>query len=794
VPARDAVVGAGAVRARLHADPFALTLADRRGRTLLAADVRVGRASTRGRGARARAIVRSGGGLRASVRLAGGRLVALRLARAGEGTLRVAVSAPVGAADPELLFDGGRNQVLTGFGERSTAVDESGRRVVNYVADGPYIARDRPLAGAIVPRWARLDRNDDTYYPVPWLLSSRGFGVLVDNDETSRFDLRAGRRGSWSVGAEASTLSVRVFGGSRPADALRRFTRATGRQPAPPAPWTYGPWFQTGQPNVVPLEEEARIVRTMREADAPVSAAETQMHFLPCGAHRGREEYERERTRRFHAAGLAHLAYFNPHLCVSYRPVYDEAVAAGALQLGPDERPIAFPAFVGGEGAAGFTVEPLTQFDFTAPATAGIYGRLVHEAVAQGKDGWMEDFGESTHPDTRSADGTPPAQIHNRYPRDFHCAVQRLVRGIDRPLVRFQRSGWTGAARCSVNVWGGDPTTVWGFDGLRSVVTQALTIGMSGVARWGTDIGGYMSFGARERLSRELLDRWIQVGAVLGVMRTKRSGIAVPDYERPQVFDPASLPVWRRYTKLHTQLLPYIQAADAAYRASGMPIMRHGVLTHPRDPRAARADDQFSFGPDLLAAPVLERGARRRSVYLPRGRWVDLWRSARYVRSDGSLRLGRARVLAGRRRATLPAPRDELPLLVRAGAVLPLLPADVDTLAPYGGPGVVRLRDRRDSMQLLAFPRGRSLARMGPRGETLRSLEGEGRWTLRVRGKRARRYRLQASLGTLRRPFVPRVVRLDGRPLARRDWSYDRRRATLTVSFDARARTLSVVG
>ena len=61
--------------------------------------------------------------------------------------------------------------------------------------------------------------------------------------------------------------------------------------------------------------------------------------------------------------------------------------------------------------------------------------------------------------------------------------------------MRFQRSGWTGAARCSVNVWGGDPTTVWGFDGLRSAVTQALTIGMSGVARWGSDIGGYNSFG-----------------------------------------------------------------------------------------------------------------------------------------------------------------------------------------------------------------------------------------------------------------------------------------------------------
>ena len=218
---------------------------------------------------------------------------------------------------------------------------------------------------------------------------------------------------------------------------------------------------------------------------------------------------------------------------------------------------------------------------------------------------------------------------------------------------------------------------------------------MSGVARFGSDIGGYNSFGPKERLTTELLQRWIEFGAVSGVMRTKRSGIAIPAYERPQVFDRATLPVWRRYAKLHTQLLPYIEAADAHYRATGIPLMRHGLLTDPGDPRAARADDQFRFGPDLLAAPVLEPGARRRRLYAPRGRWIDLWASARYVRRDGSLRLRRARVLRGGRYHTLPAPLDRLPLLVRSGAVIPLLPADVDTLAPYRGRGVVRLADRR---------------------------------------------------------------------------------------------------
>ncbi|MBN1528282.1 MAG: glycoside hydrolase family 31 protein [Thermoleophilaceae bacterium] len=752
-----AVVDAGPVKARFGAQPPRLVVEDRTGRELLRARF-------------------SGSGL------------ALRVRRAGRGVLAVRLRARRGR--PAASFGRARRELFTGFGERSNAVNQAGRVVLNYVSDGPYLKRDRPIAGAIAPPFGYADRDDDTYYPVPWLLSSRGYGVLIDNEETSRFDLAP--RGRWSVVAEAATLELRIFGGPRPADALRRFTAATGRQPAPPAPWAYGPWFQTGQPNVTPLAEEAAIVRTFRDADAPVSAAETQMHFLPCGAHRGREAYELARTRQFHAAGLAHLSYFNPHLCTAYQPVYDQAVAARALQLGPDGRPITFPAFVGGESAAGFTVEPLAQFDFTAPGAAPLYARLVREAFAQGKDGFMEDFGEYTSPRVRSADGTPPARIHNRYPRDYHCALQRITRGLGRPLVRFQRSGWTGAARCSVNVWGGDPTTVWGFDGLRSAVTQALTIGMSGVARWGSDIGGYTSFGTRERLTRELLDRWIQLGAVSGLMRTKRSGIALPAYERPQVFDPASLPLWRRYAKLHTQLLPYIEAADAEYRATGMPLMRHGLLTDPRDPRAVRADNQFGFGGDLLAAPVLRPGARRRSLYLPHGRWVDLWRSARYVARDGSVGLGRARSLGGGRRVTLPAPLDELPLLVRAGAVLPLLPADVDTLAPYAGPGVVRLADRRDRMQLLAFPRGRTESRMGARRERLASAETARGWTLAVRGRRARRYSLQASLATLRRPFTPRRLLLAGRPLPRSAWSYDARRRVLRVEFRCRSAVLAV--
>jgi alpha-glucosidase (family GH31 glycosyl hydrolase) len=257
----------------------------------------------------------------------------VRTRAAGDGSTRIVARAD-GARAVRMAFAAAPGERFFGFGSRSNAVDQRGHEVENYVADGPYREEDRNYTRASVPPWATRDRDDATYFPVPWLLSSRGVGTLIENDETSTFRLGIDSRDSWSAQVDGAVLRLRVFEGPTPARALARFTAATGRQPRPSAPWIFGPWFQTGQPNVVPLEEEERITRTLRNADAPVSAAETQMHYLPCGAHRGNEDYLHRRDAFFHAQGLAHLAYFNPALCASYRPVFQQASEAGVLQRG----------------------------------------------------------------------------------------------------------------------------------------------------------------------------------------------------------------------------------------------------------------------------------------------------------------------------------------------------------------------------------------------------------------------------------------------------------------------------
>jgi alpha-glucosidase (family GH31 glycosyl hydrolase) len=784
----DGRIDAGALRARVTGDPWGLVFLERSGRPVLAEAGGRGRGPTGTLGFRTSAgwvhaarVVRgrrSGSAYAATLATndPGGRRLAVRISPDGRGVIALRARVTGTAASPVshvgISFRARRGERYLGFGERSNAVDQRGREVENYVAEGPFEADERPAVPAFVPAWGFRPRDDATYFPMPWLLSTAGYGVLVDTPRTSVFGLATGSPRAWSVETESRELRLRVFAGPRPSDVLRRLTARIGRQPRPPSPAVFGPWYQ-------PRDAEERILAGLQRGDVPLSLAQTYTHYLPCESQRGRRVAERRRVGRFHRAGLAVTTYFNPMICTEHTR-YGEAAARGALLRNRLGAPYVYRYST----LEDFTV---SQFDFSAPAGRAFYGRLLREAIADGHDGWMEDFGEYTPLDGRAADGTSGSGLHNRYPRQYHCGA---LAGAPRS-VRYVRSGWTGSARCSPVVWGGDPTVGWGFDGLRSVVTNGLTMGLSGVSTWGSDIGGFFAlFG--NRLTPELLVRWIQVGAVSGVMRTQANGIRIPDSVRPQVWDAGVVDDWRRWAKLRTQLYPYLAAADRRYRRTGLPIMRHLALAFPHDRRAAGQEDTFLFGPDLLAAPVVEEGAVRRRAYLPRGSWVDLWRSARYRERDGGLSLGRPRLLRGGRSVELAAPLRELPLLARTGTLLALLPPDVDTLAHYGDRApAVSLNERRRRRVLLAWPRGRSSARLED-GGVLRSREGRRSWTLSIRAKRRTRWTIEASLATLRRPFRPCAIEVEGGTVPRR--RFLPRSAVLRLTFVARRGRLGVRG
>ncbi|HMK38186.1 MAG TPA: DUF5110 domain-containing protein, partial [Bacteroidota bacterium] len=112
----------------------------------------------------------------------------------------------------------------------------------------------------------------------------------------------------------------------------------------------------------------------------------------------------------------------------------------------------------------------------------------------------------------------------------------------------------------------------------------------------------------------------------------------------------------RETINLRYRLIPYIYTAMAEASSSGIPAMRPMMFEFPEDPRFAETADEFMFGADLLVAPVITEGDRRRTVELPRGTWYDF--------ISGT-------PLQGGTSVTVDAPLGRIPVFARAGSVVP---------------------------------------------------------------------------------------------------------------------------
>ena len=269
------------------------------------------------------------------------RSIAVRLTAGREGVIRLGaqlVGPSAGVDAMGIAFRAPPGERYLGFGERSNAVDQRGNTVEVYAGEGPFQTEERPfISPAFVPTWGFRARDDATYFPMPWLLSTAGYGVLGGGARTSYFRLGSDRADAWSYEVTAApegspealtappttSMSLRFFAGPNPAAVVRRLTRSIGRQPAP-EPWFLGNWFQrTG-------DDELADARALRRDDVPVSLYQTYLHYLPCGDQQGIDAEQPDRTADLHALGYAVTTYFNPMICVDYAPVYGQAEAAGA--------------------------------------------------------------------------------------------------------------------------------------------------------------------------------------------------------------------------------------------------------------------------------------------------------------------------------------------------------------------------------------------------------------------------------------------------------------------------------
>ena len=209
---------AGGASATVSAEPFEIEFEQNGGDPLVSKrGLEVVTGAGRQTAVRATSIARDGDAILAEVELDGGGSASVRVAPAGSGAFSLAIAAPQAARATAARFAADPRERFYGFGERSDLVERRGHEAENYVSDGPVRAEDREYTRPFVPPWAARDRDDSTYYPVPWLLSSRGWGVLVDEDVTSRLRPAVDGPGSWTAEADGASLRLRVFSGPTPA-------------------------------------------------------------------------------------------------------------------------------------------------------------------------------------------------------------------------------------------------------------------------------------------------------------------------------------------------------------------------------------------------------------------------------------------------------------------------------------------------------------------------------------------------------------------------------------------------
>ncbi len=258
------------------------------------------------------------------------------------------------------------------------------------------------------------------------------------------------------------------------------------------------------------------------------------------------------------------------------------------------------------------------------------------------------------------------AQVALTYPYYYVKTFHDGLKGEgEEEIVSLTRAAYPGSQKLGAIVWNGDIPSNW--QALRESVVSGLSMGICGIPWWNSDIGGFHSGDPESEDFRELIVRWFQFGLFSPVMRLHGTRMKAKGQEdrHPGVLEPAggdneiwafgerNLPILAKLIHLRNRLKPYILSCADRTAQTGEPIMRPMFFDFPEDEKCYALSDQYMFGPDILFAPIMERGQVERQVYLPKGRWV--------CARDGQ-------VVEGGRDITCHAELDEFIAFVREGA------------------------------------------------------------------------------------------------------------------------------
>jgi len=469
--------------------------------------------------------------------------------------------------------------------------------------------------------------------PIPWIISTSGWGIFF-HQPYGTFDF-TGEQGRFQTANPGAALDFFLVASPDPATIMAEYARITGFAEMPPL-WSLG--YQQSHRTLASREEVLFEAKTFREKKLPCDALiYLGTGFCPSGWNTENGSFS-----------------WNSQVFSNPKEMLDE--------LHRDHFHAVVHAVILSDRLRGTVHDScdLTRFD---EESASCYWDAHRKDFAMGIDGWWPDEGD-------------PLDIPSRLARNrMYWEGPRMDRPNERPYA-LHRNGYAGMQRYASFLWSGDVYSTW--ETLKTHVPIALNTALSGIPYWGTDIGGFVP---TSEFTAELYLRWFQFGAFCPLFRChgrtwklrlpwgwntgdpgpveirNYDGAAIPDSS--QLRDTRVEPICRKYLELRYRMLPYLYSAVRECAMTGMPIMRALWLHFPDDLKAVACSDQYLWGKSVLVAPVVEKGATTRRVYLPRGAWYDFWTRERHE---------------GGREISRPVDLETIPLYVREGSIVPMGP------------------------------------------------------------------------------------------------------------------------
>jgi alpha-glucosidase (family GH31 glycosyl hydrolase) len=520
------------------------------------------------------------------------------------------------------------------------------------------------------------NQGERTYMPVPFLLSSQGYGVWIQSSRWMQFDLASTHNDVWTLEADLGadeTLTLQWFHDNDLFAIIGQFATETGPVVLPPE-WAFGLWMSGNewntqakieqevktslehgiQPTVLVIEawSDETTFYIWNDAEyAPVSGDKALRYddftFPPDGKWtdpKGMVDWLHEQGVKLRLWQVPVMKQAeNPHAQHDADRAHYEQSGFGVREADGSPYLVRPFWFRGGY-----------LWDVTNPAERDWWlNKRAYLLEDIGIDGFKTDGGEhlwSEH--VVFADGRSGAEVWNEYPQLYTEAYYQFANQY-REAVTFSRAGFTGSQRAPLH-WAGDENSTW--DAYRHSILAGLSAGVSGIPFWGWDFGGFSG----EIPDAELYLRATAMAAFCPVMQyhSEYNAHRTPLHDRTpwniqaRTGDERVIPIFRYFVNVRNNLMPYIWQ-EAQYAAqTGQPMMRALALTS-----LEASPYQYLFGRDLLACPVVEANVTNCRVYLPEGTWCSLWDQERF---------------SGDQVVNIATPLDRIPVFVRAGAEVPV--------------------------------------------------------------------------------------------------------------------------